>query len=210
MDSDLKPQDGGRTWWRERELWLLVLLLAGMYLTNLDGITIRGEESRRGRIAWEMLHSGNWVVPTMQDRPVFYRPPLQNAFIAGVASIHGEVDAWSLRLPSVAAILLMVIIIYGYARSFLSRLGAFASALGFASMGQVLELGRLGETEAVFTLFVAGSLLTWRWCLNTGTSPWLMWMLSYALAAAATLTKGPQAPMYFVGGVWMFLIVTRR
>lgn len=210
MDSDLKPHDGGRTWWYERELWLLLLLLAGMYVTNLDGITIRGEESRRGRIAWEMLQSGNWVVPTMQERPVFYRPPLQNALIASVASVHGKVDAWSLRLPSVVAILLTVIIVYGYGRSFLSKLGAFAAALGFASMGQVIELGRLGETEAVFTLFVAGSLLTWRWCLNAGASPWFMWTSSYALAAAATLTKGPQAPMYFVGGVWLFLLVTRR
>ncbi|MBS0202118.1 MAG: glycosyltransferase family 39 protein [Planctomycetes bacterium] len=210
MDSDLKPHDGGRMWWRERELWLLLMLLGGMYLTNLDGITIRGEESRRGRIAWEMLQSGNWVVPTMQDRPVFYRPPLQNALIASVAAVHGKVDAWSLRLPSVAAVLLTVVMIYGYGRSFLSKLGAFAAALGFASMGQVLELGRLGETEAVFTLFVAGSLLNWRWCLNRQTSPWLMWTSSYALAAAATLTKGPQAPMYFVGGVWLFLLVTRR
>lgn len=210
MDSDLKPQEQSSGWWREKELWLLLLLLCGMYLTNLDGITIRGEESRRGRIAWEMLHSGNWYVPTMQDRPVFFRPPLQNALIATVATFHGEVDAWSLRIPSVIAILLTVIVIYGYGRSFLSRLGAFAAALGFASMGQVLELGRLGETEAVFTLFVAGSLLTWRWCWNAGASPWVMWTSSYALAAAATLTKGPQAPMYFVGGVWLFLIVTRR
>ena len=210
MDSDLKLQEQSSGWWREKELWLLLLLLCGMYLTNLDGITIRGEESRRGRIAWEMLHSGNWYVPTMQDRPVFFRPPLQNALIATVATVHGEVDAWSLRIPSVIAILLTVIVIYGYGRSFLSRLGAFAAALGFASMGQVLELGRLGETEAVFTLFVAGSLLTWRWCWNAGASPWVMWASSYALAAAATLTKGPQAPMYFVGGVWLFLIVTRR
>lgn len=210
MDSDLKPHDGGQTWWRERELWLLLLLLAGMYLTNLDGITIRGEESRRGRIAWEMLQSGNWIVPTMQDRPVYYRPPLQNALIASVAAAHGGVDAWSLRLPSVVAVLLTVAMIYGYGRSFLSKLGAFAAALAFASMGQVLELGRLGETEAVFTLFVAGSLLNWRWCLNRQTSPWLMWTSSYALAAAGTLTKGPQAPMYFVGGVTLFLLATRR
>jgi hypothetical protein len=210
MDSALRPHGGGRTWWREWQLWLLLLLFTGIYLTNLDGITIRGEESRRGRIAWEMLHSGNWYVPTIQDRPVFYRPPLQNALIAGVAAVRGDVDAWSLRLPSVGAILLTTLIIYGYGRSYLSRLAAFAAALAYGSMGQVLELGRLGETEAVFTLFLAGSLLIWRWCWNAGTSPWVMWSASYALAAAATLTKGPQAPMYFVGGVWLFLIVTRR
>lgn len=197
-------------WWREPELGLLLVLLSAIYLTNLDGITIRGEESRRGRIAWEMLQSGNWYVPTIQDRPVFYRPPLQNALIAGVAMAHGRVDAWALRLPSVIAILLTVVIIYGYGRTFLSRLGAFAAACGFASMGQVLELGRLGETEALFTLFVAGSLLVWRACQNAQVSEWIQWPASYALAAAGTLTKGPQAPMYFVGGVWLFLLMTRR
>jgi len=207
MDDLAKPTN---RWWREPELGLLLILLAAMYLTNLDGITIRGEESRRGRIAWEMLTRGNWFVPTIQDRPVFYRPPLQNAMIAGVAAVHGKVDAWALRIPSVVAILLTVIVVYAYGRSFLSRLGAFAAALGFATMGQVLELGRLGETEAVFTLFVAGSLLTWRTCANLGVSDWVQWPLGYALAAAGTLTKGPQAPMYFVGGTWLFLLLTRR
>ena len=91
-----------------------------------------------------------------------------------------------------------------------SRVSGPFSALCLVSLGQVLELGRLGETDSLFTLFLAGSLLTWKWCQNAGTSPRRAWCLSYALAALATLTKGPQAPLYFVGSVSLFCLITHR
>ena len=83
--------------------------------------------------------------------------------------VHGVVvwiRKFALRVPSVLAILVLVVIVYGYGRSFLSRFGAFFCALSLVSLGQVLELGRLGETDSLFTLFLAGSLLTWKWCRN--------------------------------------------
>jgi 4-amino-4-deoxy-L-arabinose transferase-like glycosyltransferase len=191
-------------------LWLLLGLVTCFYSIRVTEITIRGEESRRGRIAWEMWQTGDWIVPRLQGEPVFYRPPLQNWMIAVAGAARGEIDAWAVRLPSVIAILLTLVIIYGYTRSFLSPFGAFSSALCYASLGQVLELGRLGETDAIFTLFLSGSLLSWKWCRNCGVSPWRTWCTGYALAALATLTKGPQAPLYFVGSVAVFCVVTRR
>jgi 4-amino-4-deoxy-L-arabinose transferase-like glycosyltransferase len=157
-----------------------------------------------------MWHNGDWIVPRIQSAPVFFRPPLQNWFIALVGALHGEVDALALRVPSVAAILLAVSVTYGYARSFLSRFGAFTCGLSLASLGQVLELGRLGETDALFMLFLSGSLLVWKWCENKGASPFVGWCESYALAALATLTKGPQAPLYFVGSVSIYCLLTGR
>ena len=74
----------------------------------------------------------------------------------------------------------------------------------------MLELGRLGETDSLFTLFLAGSLLTWKWCRNAGVSERRAWCCGYALAALATLTKGPQAPLYFVGSVALFCLITGR
>ncbi len=199
-----------RPWWREPELLVLLILAACFYTIRVSDLSVRGEESRRGRIAWEIWQSGDWIVPRIQGQPVFFRPPLQNWLIALVGMAHGAVDEWALRLPSVAAILMTVIIVYGYARSFLSRFGAFFCALSLVSLGQVLELGRLGETDSLFTLFLAGSLLTWKWCQNAGASPRRGWCLGYALAALATLTKGPQAPLYFVGSVSLFCLITGR
>ena len=148
-------------------------MLTGCFFgIRVADLSVRGEESRRGRIAWEMWQNGDWIVPRIQGEPVFFRPPLQNWLIALVGMIHGEVDAVALRIPSVVAILLAVGVTYGYARSFLSRFGAFTCGLSLASLGQVLELGRLGETDALFMLFLSGSLFVWKWCENNRVSPY--------------------------------------
>jgi hypothetical protein len=134
QDASLRSQ--GKPWWRETELWVLLLLTACFYTIRVGDLSVRGEESRRGRIAWEIWQTGDWIVPRIQGQPVFFRPPLQNWLIALVGMARGTVDEWALRLPSVAAMLLMVVVIYGYGRSFLSRFGAFFSGLSLISLGR--------------------------------------------------------------------------
>jgi 4-amino-4-deoxy-L-arabinose transferase-like glycosyltransferase len=205
-----RPEARSRPWWLEWQFGLLLLLTASFFGLRVTALSVRGEESRRGRIAWEIWQNGDWIVPRIQGEPVFFRPPLQNWLIALIGAATGTVDAAALRIPSVIAILLIVSITYGYARSFLSRFGAFTCALALASLGQVLELGRLGETDALFMLFLSGSLFVWKWCENKGVSPYTKWCLGYALGGLATLTKGPQAPLYFVGSVTIYCLLTRR
>lgn len=197
-------------WWREWQLALLVLFVLAAYFTRLTELSIRGEESRRGLVAREMLETGDWIIPRTQGVPLFSRPPFQNWLIASLALVRGDVDEVAIRIPSVCAILLTCILIYRYARLFLSPLGALSAALSFASMGQVLELGRVGETDALFTLFVSGALLAWHGGMTCGTSLYRTWCLGYALAALGTLTKGPQAPVYFVAPVAIYLLSTRN
>lgn len=196
-------------WWLELELLLLVLFVAGAFFTRMTDLTVRGEESRRALIAREMLATGDWIVPRCQGLPLFSRPPLQNWLIALVGMARGDVDTVALRLPSDCAILLTVILIYGYARTFLTRFGALTAGAAYASMGQVLELGRTGETDALFTLFVSGSLLLWHLGMMRGESPYKTWCLSYLFVALGMLTKGPQAPVYFAGVVGAYLLWTR-
>src|ERR1700685_1412416 len=104
------PLSGGeetapRTWWREWELWLLLALAACFYTIRVTDLSIRGEESRRGRIAWEMQHTGDWLVPRIQGEPVFFRPPLQNWLIALVGMARGAVGEFAVRLPSIVGLL---------------------------------------------------------------------------------------------------------
>lgn len=203
------PQTHSR-WWLEPELALLLLFVVGAYFTRMTDLTIRGEESRRGLIAREMLTTGDWIVPRCQGEPLFSRPPLQNWMIAGLAIVRGDVDAVALRLPSDVAMLLTVLLIYGYSRSFLSRLGSLTAGLAYASMGQVLELGRMGETDAMFTLFISGSLIGWHLCFLRFGSCYRTWCLGYFFVALGMLTKGPQAPVYFAGVVGAYLLWTRQ
>lgn len=204
------PSGSGWTRCFERELgWLLILVLA-LYATRLTDLSIRGEESRRGRIAWEMVHSGDWLIPRVQGVPRLSRPPMQYWLIALVGEWRGRVDAVAVRLPSVLATLLTVLLIYGYGRCWMSRTGAFAAGAMYATFAQVLQLGRLGETEALFTCLLSAALLVWHAGVLLRWNHWLLWTVAYALAACATLTKGPQAPVYFVGGIGLFLVLSRN
>jgi len=203
------PQKSAK-WWMELELAFLMILVLGAYFSRMTALSIRGEESRRGLIAREMLETGDWIVPRCQGVPLFSRPPLQNWLIALVGTFRGGVDQFALRFPSDCAILLTVIMIYGYARTFLTKMGALTAGAAYASMGQVVELGRTGETDALFTLLVSGSLLVWHVCQVRGASPYKTWCLGYLLAALGTLTKGPQAPVYFAGAIGAYLLCTRQ
>jgi len=158
------------------------------------------------------MRSGEWFVPTQQGDPFFMssRPPLQNWQIALVGRWHGSIDVFAVRLPSVLAVLATVLLVYAYSRLFLSRIGAMAAALAYGTMGQVLQLCRLGETDALFALFVSGSLLVWHAGQVRAWKPWCAWGLAYFFVALGTLTKGIQAPVYFAAGVGAFLLLTGR
>lgn len=194
----------------ERELLILCLLVGAFYFTQLGALGIRGEESRRGSVAQEMMRHGELVIPRLQGDLYFMscRPPLQMWTIAAAGAFQGKIDEVAVRLPSVVAILLLSVIVYGYSRTFLSRLGAFSAAAAYISMLQVLELGRTGETDALFTLFVTCSLLFWHAGYTLKWNPAVVWSLGYGFAALATLTKGPQGPVYFGGPVVVYLLVS--
>lgn len=194
------------------DIALLLGLVAAVYFSRMTVLTLRGEETRRAQVAVEMLRNGQWVVPTEQGNPIFMssRPPLQNWIIAGLGAWRGQVDVLAIRLPSALAILLLVLLIYVYASQFLNRLGAFTAAAAYATTAQVQELSRLGETDSLFALFVAGSLLLWHLGWVRGWPRWRTWMIAYFFVSLGTLTKGLQAPAYFAGGVGAYLLATGR
>jgi 4-amino-4-deoxy-L-arabinose transferase-like glycosyltransferase len=196
-------------WWREWECAALVGLVLLTYFTRLTAMPVCGEESRWANGACEMIASGDWIVPRQQGTIFPERPPL-NSWLMGLAGlVLGDVDLMAVRLPSALATLALTLLIYAYARQGMSRLASFSAAAIYATFGQVLALGRLGESEAVFTLLVAGSLLVWHWGYLRGWLPAAAWSAGYALAALGALAKGPQAPVYFGLATGAYLLLRR-
>lgn len=197
------------SFWRERELWIVLLLAVGLYAPRLTTLTVRGEESRRAIIAREMIERGDWVVPRTQGEVRLSRPPLQNWWIATFAVAFGELNTLAIRLPGLMSTVLTVGLIYWYSRRRLDRTASLVAAVAYASVLQVLEQGRTGETEPIFTLLVAASLLLWHGC-------WLesrhrtAWLLGGLFGGLAMLAKGLQAPLYFFGSIWAYLVLTRQ
>jgi hypothetical protein len=76
-------------------------------------------------------------------------------------------------------------------------------------MGQVLQIGRQGESEAFFALLVSASLLFWHRGYMCGWRPIAVWVIGFGFAALAALVKGPQAPVYFVAITSVYLGLRR-
>jgi 4-amino-4-deoxy-L-arabinose transferase-like glycosyltransferase len=187
----------------------LILCVSLIYGARLSLQPLIGEETRWATAAREMLATGDWIVPRQQGQVFPERPPMTMWLMAVGGWLRGDVDPVAARLPSVIATVLTSLLIFGYARAFTSTTTALIAALVFATGGQVLQIGRRGESEAVFALFVSASLLLWHLGYARGWRPLIVWSLGCAFAALAALVKGPQAPVYFGAITIAYLAVMR-
>ncbi len=153
-----------------------------------------------------MTWTGDWIVPRQQGQPFLSRPPMENWLIAISARVHNSFSPSAVRTPAVLSVLLTTLLLYGYGRSFLGRVGAMTAAAGFCSMPEIMQMGRLAESDAIFAFFLGGSFLVWHWGWSQRWPESLTWGLAYLLMACATLTKGPQAPAYFAATIGIYLI----
>jgi 4-amino-4-deoxy-L-arabinose transferase-like glycosyltransferase len=206
--ATVPASNSASAWWREWQLLLLVLLVILGYFWRASAMSMRGEETRRALVAVEMIDRDDWVVPRDQGELFLSRPPLHNWLIALSYLGLGERGVYGARLPSLVATLLTVLLLYGYGRTFLSRSGALAAAAAYATFGEMFQTGRMAETEAVFILFVSSSLIVWHWGMVRNWPALATWSAGYALMALAGLTKGPQAPVYFIGLTSAYLVLT--
>jgi 4-amino-4-deoxy-L-arabinose transferase-like glycosyltransferase len=203
------PPTSPRPWSDVTAVAFLVIFVGAIYGARLTHQPIVGEESRWATAAREMLASGDWIVPRQQGQVFPERPPMTIWAIAATGYVRGTVDPIAIRLPSVIAVVLTSLLIYSYARAFLTGFAALAAALAYATFGQVLQIGRMGESESLFALLVSASLLVWYLGYAQYWSPLATWCAGFALAALAALVKGPQAPIYFVAITSVYLAVRR-
>lgn len=198
-----------RSAWREIELLLLVGLVLAVYFSRLCDLTIRGEEARWARVAQEMMDTGDWIVPRQQGEPFPDRPPLNSWSMIAAAQLTGGLTLASIRLPTALATLIVTLAIYVYGRNFLTRFGAFTAAAAYPTMAQVLQLGRVAESDGLLTLWLSLGLFCWHEAYACRHDARRAWLLGYALAALAALAKGPQGPAYFVAITSVFLVARR-
>lgn len=60
----------------------------------------------------------------------------------GSTLAFGNNDPFAVRFPSAVAVILTTLLIYAYARNFFSCVGAFASALAFATNGEIMIMSQ--------------------------------------------------------------------
>ena len=84
--------------------WVLLVLLLFSLLHRLGYLELNGEEPRRAVVAWEMLNSGNFLVPHVYGLEYYNKPPLYNWLIAGCMYLFGTSE-FVVRIPGILSFL---------------------------------------------------------------------------------------------------------
>ncbi len=91
-----------------RDHWLLAACALWLIVAASWRPLMLPDEGRYVGVAWEMLTSGNWLVPTLDGLPFFHKPPLFYWLAAASMKLFGA-HAWAARmastLPAIAALL---------------------------------------------------------------------------------------------------------
>src|ERR1700712_2571308 len=87
------------------------------------------DEGRYVGVALEMLHSGNWITPTLDGLPFFHKPPLFYWITAAAMDLFGT-DVWAARSASILAGATLVAVLYAALRDWVDEATARAAALG--------------------------------------------------------------------------------
>lgn len=149
------------------------------------------DEGRHAEIASEMLISGEWLTPTLNQEPYRERPPVYYWLLAAGLALFGHHNEAAARLPSAVFAVLGIwgAILWGW-RYLRPTAGVLAGVILATSAGYV-GMGRLAIVDAVYSVLIARALLAMGERL-TGTPTGFPWAF-YGWLAAATMVGGPVA-----------------
>jgi len=175
---------------------LTFLVLAVGYLLHLGTQPLYLEEPRRAFITMELLANDNWIVPTLWGLPYYNKPPFFNWILLASTSLTGEMNEWSLRLPTVLFTWLLAGLLYAIVRkAFGNRAATYASLFWLCSSGILFYFSMLAEIDIFFSLVVFTSIYAIDY-FHQRQRLWWLFSSVYLLTAIAFLSKGLPALVF--------------
>jgi 4-amino-4-deoxy-L-arabinose transferase-like glycosyltransferase len=172
------------------------VLLAIAIVTALAFQGTRGlyetTEGRYAEVAREMLRSGDYLTPTLDNEPHWTKPPLTYWSIAAGIRVFG-LNAWGARFFNVIAFSITVLAVAGCGAALWGRTSGYISGLVYASYVAPALGASVVTTDTLLamweTLAAFCYLRAYRMSPQPGQEKWirLMW-LAFGLAF---FTKGP-------------------
>jgi len=194
-------------------MWYLIAIWALFSLPSLGLAPLFDyDETIYAQTAADMMHQGEWIVPTANGLQFFEKPPFTYYMMNACFHIFGE-NAFAARLPSALFTLFTSLLLFRFGRDLHSPQFGMATALIFLSMLEVGILGHAAILDAVLNFFIAGCLLNYfRWLQSSDTKH-ALWCA--AMMGLAVSIKGPvgavvpalviMADRLIVGDLWRTL-----
>jgi 4-amino-4-deoxy-L-arabinose transferase-like glycosyltransferase len=188
-----------------RGLWLLLLALVLIWFGNIEyRKLIRPDEGRYAEIPREMVVSGDWTTPRLNDLKYFEKPPLQYWATAVAYKVFGE-HQWTSRIwPVLTGLAGILLAWFAGTRLFGREAGIYAalllgSSLLYAMMAHVNTLD-MGVTFFI-SLGIFSLLLAQKEEQVAYRRNWML--LAWAGLALAVLSKGLMG--FILPGAALFL-----
>jgi len=209
MQQTLNSQTQRASVW----VWLgLAALAAFLFLPGLGGYDLWApDEPRFGQVAREMLASGNWIVPHVNNQVYTDKPPLYFWLIALLALLQGgEVSAFIGRLPSAVAGIGGVLATFAIGRRLYGRRAGALAGIVLAVSVIYLHQARNAQLDMLMSAFVFLAMWGFVVCWQSDAPRPAAAATFWAAMALGTLSKGPPAFIVALGAVLVFLGVRRE
>ncbi len=212
---------------RRNALLLLAMVLTLIWFGGLDHRKlIKPDEGRYAEIPREMVATGDWLTPRLNDLKYFEKPPLQYWTTAIAYETFG-IGEWTSRLWTALTGFLGVLVVgYTATRLYDIRAGLFAATVLASSLAYVL-LSHFNTLDMGLAFFMSMTLCATLLAraaraevdapdARCGSTPDASrtrasrWMLvAWAGMALAVLSKGPVAVVLSGGALVLYLVLTR-
>lgn len=173
---------------------MLVVLAMFAWLAGMAWLRplMAPDEGRYAGVAFEMLRSGDWLVPRLNGLPFFHKPPLFYWIAASAMSLFG-ISEWAARLPSVIGATIAAAGLWLFVRRWMNE----TLALWSVAVVGTMPFFYVGAQFANLDMLVAGCisatlLLAAHAVLAREASQPFRWPLAgaFAMAALGVLSKG--------------------
>ena len=150
------------------------------------------EEGRYVGVAWEMLRSGDWLVPTENGLPFFHKPPLFYWLTAASMQLFGTTE-WAARLASLFAAMLGATALYRLAGRWVGERTARWTVLVLATEPFFFGAAQFANLDLLVSTFIAVAILLTAHAallVREGRPPGIALVIAWAAVALGVLAKG--------------------
>jgi 4-amino-4-deoxy-L-arabinose transferase-like glycosyltransferase len=195
------------------DIWAMLALCLGtlIYTTPYLGAFefLRHTEADRALIAWEMLQTGDLLIPRLYGEPYLTKPPLYYWLLTAVFSVSGIVAENTARLVSAISLSCISPLLYFFLRSSGStKLFSVLCALLFLTFGHIYDYSLKAEMDVCYTLFTSlAVMLGYLICQSPSRG---LVLLCIAATTAAAMIKGPPVFIFYGFGVFGLLVLKSR
>jgi 4-amino-4-deoxy-L-arabinose transferase-like glycosyltransferase len=194
----------------DRLIWVFWIALFAIWFGTLNYRTlIRPDEGRYAEIPREMVASGNWITPRLNDIKYFEKPPLHYWATAAAYELLGKSN-WSARFwVALTGFLGILLAAWSGRRLWGAQAGNMAAAI-LASTMLYAAMGQVTTLDMSLTFFLQ---LTWTAFLFAQqgepreTRRWML--LAWAALGLAVLTKGLVALVLTGGSLILYSLLNR-